>query len=287
MRFQPRDGELLEGLYIHDGILTEDQIREIFFPDATLRATRVRIEKLLDSGYLAQLERRERAKYAFRPLFLGVQGIEYVAARRGITPKELKPRKPGDRESLIPHDVISNWFRIRMEKAIAAHPDFDLLEWIPSSVFWAKPDKITFTANRDGKSSQERRGIRPDGFALISLHGDIERPVRFPIEVDLSTEPHPRLAVEKFQAGVAYISSQEYRARFGDNKGRWLIIGESATRIRNMQHTAQRVIGRHAAAFYFTTLEMTEQQNVLTDPIWFQGADTTPKPLEQYIKVGA
>lgn len=278
LRFQKRDGEILEAIYSYDGILADYQIKQLFFSPATMRAAQKRLEKLLDAGYIARPDRVHRAQLeGYTVYWLAQAGVEYVASLLSVTVSELSWRRPQSRWSETKHDIAINDFRIAMTLACHNHPDLKLVEWIGSREFWADHDTITFSIRRGTRVTKHERGIVPDGYFVIKEPG--QNPSRFLLEIDRGTHPHTRIIKAKLHAGLAYIASEAYRVRFDYNAGRWLMVVNSEERMRTMQDHARRELGDNAWAFYFTTQALALSHNPLTDAIWFKGAETAPTVL--------
>ena len=88
----------------------------------------------------------------------------------------------------------------------------------------------------------------------------------FLLEIDMGTEDNRRFAREKVRPGVAYLKSEDYRARFGVDYGRWLVVTTSQTRLDNMKNQTNHVGG--SGLFYFTTFDKVSLETVLIRPIW-------------------
>ena len=52
MRFQERDGEILQAIYERDGVMAKRQLKTLFWPEKTDRAMEKRLTKLYRLGYL-------------------------------------------------------------------------------------------------------------------------------------------------------------------------------------------------------------------------------------------
>ena len=93
----------------------------------------------------------------------------------------------------------------------------------------------------DGTIKKDKRGIIPDGVFVVvdderRARGEPHR-ARFLLELDMATHANSKFARAKIAAGAAYIKSTQYKARFGDSKGRWLV----AIRMRKpAENKAQR-----------------------------------------------
>ena len=135
----------------------------------------------------------------------------------------------------------------------------------------------------DGGVKKERKGVRPDGYFVIADKQRLSRGLlaraRFLLELDGSTYDNPRFGREKVVPGIAYIKSKEYKTRFGDNSGRWLVVTTGEQRMMNMKRQAETVGGKGAGIFYFTSLDKISSETVLDTPIWYRGGDNYPRPL--------
>ena len=58
---------------------------------------------------------------------------------------------------------------------------------------------------------------------------------------------------EKALPGAAYISSPEYKDRFGQNSGIWLVVTTAGERrMENLMSHTKKIVGTHTNLFYFT-----------------------------------
>jgi hypothetical protein len=78
---------------------------------------------------------------------------------------------------------------------------------------------------------------------------------------------------------LAYIKSKAYKARFGDNSGRWLVVTTGERRMRNLMRQTRRVAGAGAGVFLFTTSDQLTLGNVLTTSVWQQVGAKEPQAL--------
>ncbi len=127
------------------------------------------------------------------------------------------------------------------------------------------------------------RGVRPDGdFALVDEHRlaqGLPARARFLLELDMAIHDVGSFVIEKAIAGWHYIQCPAYKARFGDNSGRWLVVITSEARRKHLMHQIRRAIGASAKSFLFTTQGETAQGNVLSCPIWWQAERDKPMTL--------
>jgi hypothetical protein len=159
-----------------------------------------------------------------------------------------------------------------------------LFQWIPESEFRANTDVIRFDFKaNDGELKHRKKGVCPDGCFIIADENKWRNAepfkARFLLEIDMATHDNPSFGIEKAAAGATYIKSSAYKNRFGVNAGRWLVVTTGVTRMKNlMKQTKSRVV-KSPQLFYFTTLEMTKNHNVLTAPIWWQVDKDAPQAL--------
>lgn len=290
-----RDHALLDGLLDY-GVLTFSQVQEVYFPasmktaqdDSTARRYGVTstvlhlLYGLEKAGYVAFSTHEQSAGLPAntRIIWLARKGAQYIADSQGVDVSALHWQRPGTRLSQIPHDLMANTLRIRLEQAIALQKECSLKEWLSGRLLAGDPDTVAYELPLGNKTISKQRRIIPDSFCILTLEDSEDRPAKFAIEIDNSTHPQSRIIRDKLHAGLAYISSPQYRKRFGDNRGRWLFVMESERRMKNTQEHTERELEKGAAAFYFTTFDRIEHNNVLTDPIWFLGGKgTTPQAL--------
>jgi hypothetical protein len=236
-------------------------------------------------------------------VWLGWQGALYVAGQAGLLVQypsntgenqmrllDRRLRKGGirwqrePRWSQLAHDLAVVDFRRVIEEAVLRLPSLSLETWIPEGEFLSNMDVVDFTyTGKDGKTKRGRKGVRPDGYFILvdqqrQRRGAPSR-ARFLLELDNATHPQERFGRDKVAAGLAYIRSREYKARFGYNAGRWLVVCPGEGRLHNMKSQAERVVGNGAAAFYFTTFDQVTPNTVFPHPIWYRGGVGQPLSL--------
>lgn len=300
MRFQVRDGEILQAIYERDGVLARRQLKDLFWPGKTIRAMEKRLAKLHYRGYIAwpsPLERRTRP--IPEPIvWLDWKGIIWVAGQSGISvalptgSNENQLRKLENslrdqgvhwlrepRWAQLAHDLQVADFRLCVEKAVKKLPTVSLEEWVCESTFRAKMDIVEYERrDKSGKVKRFKKGVCPDGyFALVDesrrIQGSAAR-ARFLVEVDMATHDNPNFGKEKILPGLAYLLSSDYLNRFGDNSGRWLVVTTGERRMLNLKRQAEAEAGdKGAAAFYFTTFDQIHAESLFFKPIWYRGGD--------------
>jgi len=305
LRFQARDEAILQTILDFDGVMARRQIQEMFWPGKSQQAMQVRLSKLYHNGYLNWPSQEHHNTYPIPEpiLWLGWRGILHLALQRGVllTPltrlnenqlrtlqQELRVlnirwlREPN--WSCLQHDLKVIDFRLAVSRAVTEIPVLKLDRWLTESVFRADPDRIRFSfRGNNGRLITKKKGIIPDGFfELVNVERQQQgqpSKVRFLLELDMATHDTPSFGIEKALAGSAYVRSTEYKARFGSNAGRWLVVTTGVRRMRNlMKQTATRT-GKDASLFYFATQEDVQKHNVLTAPIWWQVGQAEAQPL--------
>jgi hypothetical protein len=307
MRFQPRDGQLLQTIYDYDGVLSREQIRAMFWPGVnSMRAVHARLSKLREGSYMnwPNQEQRNRQPGPKSICWLGWRGAIWVAARAGIYVDE--PPNAGENQmrklerrlreqgirwlreprwSQLTHDLAVADFRWAVEREIVATPTLELERWVNESAFRASTDVVEFSYRvRDGALRRRKRGVIPDGYFVVlnkerRRQGDPEYRARLLLELDMATHPTGRFAQEKLLAGAAYINSPVYKARFGFNAGHWLVVTTGEVRMRHLIEKAESVLGDDASRFVFTTLDQLQPGRVLSAPIWWWVGADGPQPL--------
>ncbi len=270
MRLTDRDSHILEAIQAFDGVLSDQQIKRLFFSGTTQMQLRMRL--LYQHGYVSRPDRRKRASLPAMVYWLDERGAAYVAGLSGIPTAEFVCRHE-PKWSQLEHDLAVNDLRITLMEASRMTPGFTLQEWIPQGEFWSQPDKVSFTLP-NGKAGV--RYIRPDGYCVLQQRDYTSRLL---FELDRATEDNPRFAREKVVPGIAYLKSEAYKKRFGFASGRWLVITTSERRLLNMKRQAEVAAGNDAKHFYFTTFAEISPTTVLTTPMWWRGGDDRPTAL--------
>lgn len=305
MRFQERDEDILNAIQRYGGVLAKRQLKELFWPDKTWRAMEKRLAKLHDGGYVNWPARNEWWVHPVpEPVcWLGWKGASLLARELGAdiggVPAENENRQRKLEQVLrragfhwireprwlqLKHDLRVVDFRMAIERAVRQHPSLSLGGWILEREFRADPDTVEYEfPARGGQTRKARKAVVPDGFfsiqnnqRLIEAH---PYTARFLVEIDMSTEDNPRFAREKFKPSVAYLRSSKFQQRFGYKSGRWLIVAQSAQRLRNLMKQAASTLGSDAAIFYFTTFESLLSVNALSGRIWYRGSEELVRPL--------
>ena len=305
MRFQDRDGEILQAIADYGGLVAKRQLKEMFWPGKSLRAMEKRLAKLRQNGLIAWPGREQRrSKPLPEPiLWIDWKGMLWLAGKTGaviLSPVnegenqmrllENRLREAGYRWLREPrwmqleHDLAIIDFRLAVEKSLSSLPHLVLEDWIHERAFHSNMDVVEFeTEDRDGKVTHEKKGICPDSYFVVvdkrrQIGGSPAR-ARFLFELDMSTHDNPSFGREKAVPGAAYIKSVAFKNRFEYNSGRWLVVTTGVVRMKNLIAQTKQSLGVGARVFLFTTLDEIKDANVLTAPIWRQADHQEPSAL--------
>ena len=305
MRFQARDEEILSAIYRYGGVLAKRQLKELFWPDKTVRAMEKRLAKLHDGEYLDWPTRDQwRANPVPEPIcWLGWRGALLVGRDSDNHVPDLEASNENKKRKLevalrrsgfhwlreprwlqLKHDLRLVDFRIIVEGAVRSHTALSLNRWVLDREFRSDPDVIEYESpGSSGRGRTLRKAILPDGFFSIQ---NTERLIdgkpytaRFLVEIDMSTEDNPRFAREKVGPSLAYLRSAKYQERFGYKSGRWLVITDGAQRMQNLMQSTRALLGRDARVFCFTTFDVLTPETALSAPIWHRGDGEYAGPL--------
>jgi hypothetical protein len=271
-KFMPRDGHILEAIHSYDGVLADYQIRSLFFTGDSQYKLRMRY--LFQHGYVARPSYKRRASLHHMIYWLDTAGAKHIAGLTGTPLAEfVYVQEP--RWSQLDHDIAVNDVRIAVTKACedTASNAISLFEWVPQSEFYSHPDKVQYT---DVRGVKKFRYVRPDAFFTIRRG---ETAFHYLLELDMATESNARFGREKVVPGLAYLKSTVYKERFGHNTGRFLVVTTTERKLRNMKHQTELVAGKEAKLFYFTTAGHIRREEILTQPIWYQGGKEEPTRL--------
>lgn len=268
-----RDGRIMEHIHEYDGFLADYQVKELEFTGQ--RQTRDRLGKLFHNGYLNRTNRRGRARFGAMLYWLAQPGAEHVAGAKGIPWRDFRWAKRL-REDLVAHNLLVNDFTLVLQEACANQEHLSLHHWINESDFRADPDRVEY-ATTTGKKTQ--RNLIPDRYFLVERQGEKLFRSRLLLELDVATHPNKRFANQKVLPGIAYLRTGAYKKRFGSQSGRWLLVTTSERRLEFLKETTERVAGKDAIVWYFTTYDQVDANSLLTEPVWYQGGKDDPVAL--------
>jgi len=265
-----------------------------------------RLFKLYHNGYLdwPSQEQRRRAPLPESVCWLGWRGALLLGERWGLNVDPLGRANENQLRKLegvlrrqgfhwmreprwiqLQHDLAVVDFRLLLEKSLQECEALKLSDWLNEGAFRSQMDVVEYKVEgQGGVIKKMRKGVLPDAYFVLDderrrLNGQPYR-ARFLLELDMATHDNPSFGSEKFLPGAAYISSPEYKKRFGNNSGRWLILTTAGQRrMENLMHQCEEKVGGRAALFYFTTFELLERSNLLISDIWYQVGSARPMPL--------
>ncbi|MAS35628.1 MAG: hypothetical protein CL610_16580 [Anaerolineaceae bacterium] len=269
-RITDRDIRLLAHFCAYDGVLADYQVQALEF--SSLRRAQDRLGKLFHNSYLSRTNQRGRARYGNMVYWLDRRGLDEVAEAKRVDMREFT-RLLIPRWGQVEHDLLVNDFTIVLQQACAQFDGFTLSEWINEGTFRADPDTVEY---RSLSGKPQKRNVIPDRYFLVERMtgaGETIFQSRLLLELDNATHPNLRFADEKVLAGLAYLRSPIYALRFGENKGRFLIVTTSDRRLKYLKETTERTAKKDASVFYFTTFEQVSAATVLEGEIWQRGGD--------------
>lgn len=306
LRFTARDGAILRFIHECDGVVAKRHLKERFWATATWRAMERRLSLLYHNAYLdwPTLDRWRACPVPEPVCWLGWRGALWLAGQAGLRPRAparesasalarlaCDLRRDGFRWTreprwvTLPHDLAIVDVRLRVEAAVERHPHLELETWLAEGDFRANPDVIPHRIRgRDGRAWERRKAVLPDAvFALRDTQraaaGQPAR-ARFLLELDNTSHTPHAFGRDKAGPGAAYLESEAYRARFGDNAGRWLVVTRGGEgRLASLLAQAEQVAGAGALLFLFATWERLAAGNPLLDPLWWVAGEGEARPL--------
>ncbi len=305
MRFQERDEQILKAIYDYGGVLARRQLKELFWPEKSLRAMEIRLAKLYKADYInwPNTEHRKLHPIPEPIVWLAAKGILFLAQKGGFqtaSPKRMSEnqlrlleknlgkegihwvREPA--WSKLNHDLTVIDLRRSFEKSAQSLSAIRLEEWIGEAAFRAEPDVVQYQVKGKGQNKyQKKRAVIPDGyFPLIDLRRQAEgkpHQARFLIEVDMATHSNPNFGHFKVAPYSAYVGSRPFIERFGGKSARWLVLTTGTERRRNLMQQCRIHARNKALHFYFALIGEAIASNPLSDPIWLQVGSKEPKTL--------
>jgi hypothetical protein len=307
MRFQKRDGEIINSIYyLGDGVLAQRHVKEIHFPNVSLRGMQKRISKLYQQGYIGRATNYHRHTKPIpeQVYWLGWKGAVWLGEQNNLEGKY--PENPGENQlrklqsrlkrlgirwlreprwSKLQHDLAVVDFHLALKKSVAELPTISIDYWLRESEFQSNEDRVDFKYQlNDGRVVQERRGVFPDSFFMILDEGRRIKgsPLRLHIllEMDMGTHPvRTRFGRQKAAPYAAYIKSPSYRARFGVNAGAWLVVTTGERRMANLIKQTKEIVGADARYFSFSIFDELRDVNLITAPVWWKVDRSEPRSL--------
>lgn len=259
-----RDKRIFESIYAYGGVLAPRHIQQLIFPATTGRACQLRLSRLFHQGYLA------RTKQIGTYYWLTRRGMSEIAADvLGGIPQSQFGFTP--RWAQLDHDLRIVDILLAIQQACAASGGaLKVNQW------WVERDlRGQVMAGQSRKQAGVLRSVIPDAYIQIDRcrEGQQSFRSRLLLEVDNGTHPNPRFAEHKVLPGLEWLKSKAYKQQFGAARGRWLVVTTSDKRLAYLKDTVQRVAGKQAIIWHFTTMSQLTTQTVLTEPIWQRAGD--------------
>lgn len=289
-----KKSQIIEAIYDNDGVLTRRHIKEEFYHNMTWRAMEKMLASLKEKGYIdwASLEQRRNNPIPEPVVWLHWKGALHIASLYGVKispPKRINEnqlrqfqkalRDNGIRWLREPHwhalrhDIAVTDFKVAVNKSVSRTSSYTLARWIPESIF-----------RKEMRERKMQKGVCPDGYFEIL---DEDRRIRgepfkapFLLEMDMGTRDNPSFGRKKVLPGIAYVNSQDYKRRLGNDTGIWLIVtGGKKLRMENLMDQTKEKAGNNVHIFFFTMLSSLENADPLFSRIWKQVGDDFPVAL--------
>ncbi|MHB1357696.1 MAG: replication-relaxation family protein [Anaerolineae bacterium] len=259
MRLTARDIQVLQA--VHDyRVLSREQIQRLLFPSQN--TTNYRLQRLYQHGFLDRRWRPvEYGQGMGQAIYLSTKrGVNILAQHLTVHPEHLHHQSTSRtaRSPFLEHTLQVNDVCIAFALAVQ-DAGYRIERWIREDELRAAREYV-YLSTTSGTPRQV--AIIPDAY-LVLRFGD--RRAHFLLEIDRATETSGRWA-HRVQAYLAYIASGQYSRRFGTTSLRILVITTSRERMANLLRATEEAGG--GSVFWFTTLELAQSGDVLTEPIW-------------------
>jgi hypothetical protein len=263
--------EVLNGIYTHEGVMSQWQIVKRFFPGCTSTWPEVRLTHYYDH----RLVKKHDASFVNGEQLgeivytLDVAGVRYLRNQQctecgyigangprgrgdrlciqcgrmkksGLADIALRWRR-NPRWSTLAHDLRINDFRLAVTLATNASPHFELVEWISEYEL----------------SQQFKTRGRLDGFFRLrrpspTHPGRVEELAILP-EIDMANHPLDRFVKRKVKPALSFVGSAKYERVFGVPYGTCFVITTGQQRLENLKTKTEEAGGN--GRFYFTTFD--------------------------------
>lgn len=268
MQVQPDDFTVLAAIARYY-LLTREQIQSLCFPDqASGRATRRRLLRLRNAGYLTRhsvpvaLPETNGAAPVYYTTKSGVEALaSFFDDDRFLATNTRHPR--ADRLS---HWVAINNTRLLLERAIAAQSDVELggwfTEWETINKDAAEKDQFVLHTQL---SETPPLSCSPDAAFLLTVSGASKV---FYLEQDLGTSSPTQIAARKTKGYAAMLDRELHRRHFPETTiGRFsiLMVTNSAHRCRAIAEALRK--RPHPEAWLLINQKELTAESILHSPI--------------------
>jgi len=278
MALVERDVRMLEHVQYYGGVLRADHLLDLEFPGTRGKACQRRLTRLFHNGYLLRSSKVGSVYCGGAVYWLTRKGAREIAAGAADHPS-VSSSGVSPVWSQIHHDLRIVDIVLAVQGACAASSgEFKLREWFTERDLRQEATSVPYVTRAGVTAS---RKVIPDAYLQLERHTGSGQPFysRLLLEVDNSTHPQRRFADDKVLPGIAWVKSAGYTKRFGAPRGRWLVVTKSEQRLSALKETSERVAGKAAAFWYFTTFAQISPETLLSAPIWQRGGTPLPTAL--------
>jgi len=259
-----RDRALIEKVYELRGCGIA-HLHTLFWPhESGISTCYRRIGRLVDAGYLAVQRLPSPTGIGSGKAFIvpGKVARRLIASSRGL-PLSRVERTPDPVDSTLfaEHHLATVDVRLALELACAADPRVQLLDFTPEIELRRHPIVIPESGTGNGKASQQRTILVPDGAFTLAYGGKQQRAW---LEVDLAT-----VAPRRMQTKLG-----GYLKRTGAEATIPVFFATTTeTRAHQIARFAQdeaEHLSANPTIFFVTTLDCISPETILVAPIWQQ-----------------
>ena len=247
--------QLLKGIHAFEGMLSQRQITDLFFPGCTSTWPATRLNHYFDHHLVNKFDASFVNGMQLGEIVytLGTAGAQYVARELASDLDSFSWRKQ-PRWLTLAHDLKLNDFRIAVTRAAAQDAQFELARWLSEH-------ELSQDTSLPG---------RPDGFFILrrqspTQYGRVEELALLP-ELDNSNHSLSRFVRKKVKPALKFVGSPAYERRFGVPYGAYFVVTTGPGRLENLKRKTEEAGG--SGLFYFTTFDQVTQDSVLTASIW-------------------
>jgi hypothetical protein len=271
MVLKARDLEVIEAVH-RFRVLSQAQIQTLFF--GSKATAQYRLERLYDNAYVDRKFFPSSPREGRSPTLyiLDRKGAEALRVEKGYQQIRFYASSKDRMTQTLAHTYAIN--QVMTHVALACHKyGFQLESWQTENEVKADYDRVMITK----AVKRETVPVLPDSvFTVIAL----KRRHRFLLELDRGTMETARFKA-KVKAYNAYHESGGFEKRYNSTAMRVLTVvstrfsGEK--RLMNLKRATEEAGGK--ARYWFTTLQATTPETVLSASIWYVAGESEPTPL--------
>jgi len=271
MILQERDKRILCACF-ECRYLTRSQVQQLFDIECVTRIN-LRLRKLwdhrfLDRRFLPTLSGSAEAVY-----LLGSHGVAIAAEKLGLDADEVLRHRALNlsiNDSMLPHDLAVNDFRISVARQIGSDHRFQMKRW------WDPRDcEQSFEILSEEK--RIRTTLKPDGLLQLVFE---DRLYSFFVELDQSTSGLSKLN-DKYAAYAQFRALGLAEQAFKIQKFHLLIVAKSADRCANLKTLAEQ----SDLDFIWLANQNELKTDPLTSSVWYRTGQAAVRSLFDKPKV--